>query len=60
MRVGRAIGRMPGVDAWPARFGASDCGCPGHLLRLPGPPDQIELVKAALRVGLNLGSVLAV
>lgn len=53
-----AIGALPGATAWPRRFGASDCRCPGHLLRLDGPPDPADLVGTAGSVGLNLASFL--
>lgn len=54
-----AMAGLPGVEVWPPRFGASDCNCPGHLLRLPGAPDQMALLQAAESVELKLASMLA-
>lgn len=53
------IAGLAGVEVWPPRFGASDCRCPGHLLRLPEEPDRMTLAKAAHSVGLNLRSALS-
>ncbi len=38
-RLARAVARLPGVEPGPDGFGASDCRCPTHLVRLPGPLD---------------------
>jgi Uri superfamily endonuclease len=31
------LGRQPGVSRPIPRFGSSDCACPSHLIRWPGP-----------------------
>ncbi|AGA90288.1 hypothetical protein Thimo_1502 [Thioflavicoccus mobilis 8321] len=39
----RALGALPQAH-WPlARFGASDCDCPAHLIWLPEPPTSARL-----------------
>lgn len=45
-RLAAALGRIGGAALAVPRFGASDCACPGHLVRLPGPLDP-----AAVRLG---------
>lgn len=45
----RALLTLPGVSV-PARgFGASDCACPAHLLRLPDPVAARDLLIASHR-----------
>ena len=56
--VAAAIAALPGATRWPPRFGASDCRCPGHLLRLDAAPDPTELVDLMGNLGLNPASFL--
>jgi len=42
-RLAAAVGALPGAEPGPVGFGASDCRCPTHLLRLPGPLDVAAL-----------------
>ena len=65
----RWAGRLaaaPGLEPGPAGFGASDCRCPTHLFRIPGPADarvarQVTTVVSyqrwldAARVGAGSG-----
>ncbi len=45
-----ALSDLPGA-CWPlARFGASDCRCPSHLIRVPETPTPADL-RATLGVG---------
>ena len=47
----RALGTLPGAS-WPLlRFGASDCDCPAHLIRLEQAPAS-ETLSALLGVPL--------
>ncbi|WP_338114167.1 DUF123 domain-containing protein [Thiorhodococcus mannitoliphagus] len=51
-----ALGEWPGAR-WPlARFGASDCRCPAHLIRLPEAPTAQSLA-GILGVGRWLESI---
>jgi Uri superfamily endonuclease len=36
--VAAALAALPGARRLPTRFGASDCRCAGHLVRLPARP----------------------
>lgn len=56
--VAAAIAALPGVTRGPARFGASDCRCPGHLLRLDAAPDPTEFAGLISRLGLHPASFL--
>ena len=56
--VAEAIATLPGAIRWPPRFGASDCRCPGHLLRLDAAPDPTDLVDLLGKFGLNAASFL--
>jgi Uri superfamily endonuclease len=41
-----ALARLPGASRRPPRFGAGDCRCAGHLLRLARRPTTTALVAA--------------
>jgi Uri superfamily endonuclease len=56
--VTAALAALPGATRWPPRFGASDCRCPGHLLRLEAAPDPIRLAGLLGDLGLNPASLL--
>lgn len=52
----RRLGTLPGAS-WPlARFGASDCDCPAHLIRLEQTPETATL-SAWLGVSLTWRAV---
>ena len=36
--LAQRLAALPGAERYPPRFGASDCRCPGHLVRFVGRP----------------------
>ena len=38
---------LPGAERRPTRFGAGDCRCAGHLIRLGGRPRRLDVARAA-------------
>ena len=46
-----ALAALPGAERAPRRFGAGDCRCAGHLVRLPRRPLHRDLVAAAHAAG---------
>jgi Uri superfamily endonuclease len=46
-----ALAALPGAERRPRRFGAGDCRCAGHLVRLPRRPLRRDLVAAAHAAG---------
>ncbi len=52
-----ALAQMPGAAIIAPRFGASDCGCAGHLLAFVQPPDASQW---AVRAGIEHLRVLKV
>jgi Uri superfamily endonuclease len=42
-----ALARLPGAERRPPRFGAGDCSCAGHLIRLRRRPRRSDLRLAA-------------
>jgi len=42
-----ALATPPGAARLPARFGAGDCRCPGHLVLFPRRPGRAEVLEAA-------------
>ena len=56
--VAAALAALPGATRWPPRFGASDCRCPGHLLRLDASPNSIRIAGLLGDLGLNPASFL--
>jgi Uri superfamily endonuclease len=38
---------LPGAERRPARFGAGDCHCAGHLIRLGSRPRRVDVALAA-------------
>ncbi len=49
-RWAQRLAALDGYTRWPPRFGASDCGCAGHLLHAPEPP-ALEEIMALLSDG---------
>ena len=47
----KALSELPGASYPVPRFGASDCGCPAHLLHFAAPPD---LAAFACAVGEDI------
>lgn len=45
-RWAAATAGLPGCGRTAARFGATDCGCPGHLVRLPDELGRVRLAGA--------------
>jgi len=53
-----ALAALPGAERRPHRFGAGDCRCAGHLVRLPRRPLRRDIVAAAHAAGAPVrGSV---
>jgi len=50
-RLAAVVRALPGATAGPAGFGASDCRCPTHLVRLAGPLEPARLVARDARWG---------
>ena len=50
-----APARLPGASRRPPRFGASDCRCAGHLLRLTRRPTTPRLAAAIPGALIRLG-----
>jgi len=46
-----ALAALPGAERRPRRFGAGDCCCAGHLVRLPRRPPRRDLAAAARAAG---------
>ena len=46
-----ALAALPGAARRPPRFGAGDCRCAGHLVRLSRRPQRHDLTVAALAAG---------
>lgn len=46
-----ALAALPGAERRPRRFGAGDCRCAGHLVRLPRRPPRRDLAAAARAAG---------
>jgi Uri superfamily endonuclease len=42
----QALAGLPDASVPASRFGASDCGCPAHLIRFATPPDAAAFVHA--------------
>jgi Uri superfamily endonuclease len=49
--LARALAALPGAGRGPRRFGAGDCRCAGHLVRLPRRPLRRDIVAAAQAAG---------
>ncbi|NLE76551.1 MAG: GIY-YIG nuclease family protein [Chloroflexi bacterium] len=47
-RWASALAEAEGALRMPPRFGASDCGCPGHLVCLPQRPSAHRLMEMGL------------
>ena len=55
-----ALAEAPGAERRPPRFGAGDCRCAGHLVRLPRRPLRRDVAVAAHAAGApERGSVRA-
>jgi Uri superfamily endonuclease len=55
-----ALAAVAGAERRPRRFGAGDCRCAGHLVRLPRRPLRRDIVRAAHVAGApERGSVRA-
>ncbi len=53
-----ALAALPGAERRPARFGAGDCRCAGHLVRFARRPRRPDLAAAAHAAGaLPAGAV---
>jgi Uri superfamily endonuclease len=48
-----ALAGLPGAERRPPRFGAGDCRCAGHLVRLPRRPLRRDIVAAAHAAGAS-------
>jgi len=48
-----ALAALPGAARHPRRFGAGDCRCAGHLVRLPRRPRRRDLRVAAQAAGAS-------
>jgi len=46
-----ALAAVPGAERRPRRFGAGDCRCAGHLVRLPRRPLRRDVTSAAHAAG---------
>lgn len=51
--LARALATLPGAERLPRRFGAGDCRCTGHLVRLPRRPLRRDVVAAARAAGAS-------
>ena len=49
--LAHALAALPGAARRPRRFGAGDCRCAGHLVRLPRRPRRRDLELAAQAAG---------